>query len=150
MKTILAFCLFFFTPLSALAVEDGEVVYIGGTVAALKAGTLGNLDTTSPTALTLEYSGNKLAIPFARIDSFEYSQRLARHLGVLPTIAVGLVKQRQRKHFMRISYHDEANTSQVAVFEVPKQAPRTLLAVLQVRAPQGCRSQPYPKCGQQH
>jgi hypothetical protein len=150
MKTILAFCLFFFTPLSALAVEDGEVVYIGGTVAALKAGTLGNLDTTSPTALTFEYSGSKLAIPFARIDSFEYSQRLARHLGVLPTIAVGLVKQRQRKHFLRISYHDESNTSQVAVFEVPKGTPRALLAILQVRAPQGCRPQPQPKCGQQN
>jgi hypothetical protein len=56
-------------------------------------------------------------------------------LGVLPAIAVRLFKVRQRRHFFSFSYRDSNNVVQVAVFEVPKQMPRTLEAVLQTRAP---------------
>ncbi len=77
----------------------------------------------------------------------EYSQQVARHLGVLPAIAVGLVKRRQRRHFLRISYHDESSTAQVAIFEVSKETPHTLLAILEVRAPQGCKPHGNGRCG---
>ena len=80
-----------------------------------------------------------MAIPYAKVDSFEYTNQIARHLGVLPAIAVGLVKKRQRRHFFQISYHDENNLSQVVVFEVSKQMPQALLAVLQIRSPQACK-----------
>jgi len=125
--------------LSAVAVDMGQVAYVGGTVPALKEGTAGKLNTTLETALEFEYSGGKLAVPYARIDSFEYTDKRARRLGVVPTIAIGLFKHLQRRHFFRIDYHDQDNTPQVAVFEVPKQMPQTLLAVLQTRAPQGCK-----------
>jgi len=153
-KKLAAFCLLLVMSLPAGAVEGEQVKYTGGTVAALHTGLVGRLDTTSETIFTYEYSGNKLAIPYAKIDSFEYSVDVARHLGVLPAIAVALVRKRQRRHFFRISYHDESNVSQVAIFEVPKHMPRTLLAVLQVRAPQGCKSSPLTpyvpisRCGQ--
>lgn len=102
---------------------------------------MGKLDTTSQTALNFESPGGKLVIPFEEIDSYEYSQQVARHLGVLPAIAVGLVKRRQRRHFFRITYHDDSKTQQVAIFEVSKETPRSLLAVLQGRAPEGCKPQ---------
>jgi hypothetical protein len=137
----------FLMPLPTTAVEGGQVMYVGGTAETLKEGVLGRLDTTSQTALNFEYSGGKLVIPFEEIDSYEYSQQVARHLGALPAIAVGLVKRRQRRHFFRITYHDESKTRQVAIFEVSKETPRTLLAVLQGRAPQGCRPQASGKCG---
>ncbi len=140
MKRFVAFCLLLAISIPAAAVEDGQVMYVGGT-AALKEGTLGRLNTTSQTALVFESAGNTLIIPYAKIASFEYSQKVARHLGVLPAIAVGLMKKRQRRHFVQINYHDDSSVSQVAVFEVPKQMPRTFLAVLQARAPQGCRPQ---------
>jgi len=73
--------------------------------------------------LSFDYSGGKLIIPFEMIDSFEYSRQVARNLGVLPAIAVGLVKHRQRRHFFRISYHDESKAPQVAIFEVSKEMP---------------------------
>jgi hypothetical protein len=73
---------------------------------------------------------------------------VARHLGVLPAIAVGLVKKRQRRHYFRISYRDENGVVQVVVFEVPKNMPRTLLPILQTRAPQGCKTAPFAVCGQ--
>jgi hypothetical protein len=151
-KKLAAFCLLLVLAAPAGAVEGEQVKYMGGTVADLHAGLLGRLDTTSGTMLTYEYSGNKLVIPYAKIDSFEYSVDVARHLGVLPAIAVALVRKRQQRHFFRIGYHDENNVSQVAIFEVPKRMPPTLLAVLQVRAPQGCKASywaPYAtRCSQ--
>jgi hypothetical protein len=136
MKKLGAVCLLLVMSLPAGAVEDGQVMYAGGTIPALQAGVLGRFDTTSETVLSFEYGGNKLVIPYAKIDSYDSYEQVARHLGVMPAIAVGLVKKRQRRHFFQIRYHDESNLGQVAVFEVSKQLPRTLLAVLQTRSPQ--------------
>lgn len=146
MKKLAALCLLLAMSLPAGAVEDGQVIYAGGTVPALQAGVLGRLDTTSETMLSFEYAGNKLVIPYARIESFQYYEQVARHLGVLPAIAVGLVKRRQRKHFFQISYRDGGNSGQVAVFEVSKQMPQTLSAILQTRSPQGCKPSYVTRC----
>jgi hypothetical protein len=133
------FALFFLLvmSLSASALTDGQVMYAGGTVPGLGVNTIGRLDTASDTALTFESVGSKLAIPYSAIESFEYSQEVTRHLGVLPAIAVGLVKQCQPRHFFRITYHDQAHVSQTAISEVPKTMPRTLQAVLNARGPAG-------------
>jgi len=149
MKKIVALFLLSLTPLATPAVDDGQVMYVGGTAVALKEGVSGKLDATSPKVLSFDYSGGKLIIPFEMIDSFGYSRQVARHLGVLPAIAVGLVKHRQRKHFFRISYHDENKAPQVAIFEVSKEMPHVLLAILQARAPQGCKPQMNARCGVQ-
>lgn len=145
-RTMTALCMLLIFSMPSLAVEDGNVVYVGGTIVSLKEGTVGKLDLKSQAELTFESSAGKLAIPFAKIDFYENSQEVAHHLGVLPAIAVGLLKKRERKHFLRIAFRDENNASQVAIFEVPKKMPRTLLAILQQRAPQGCRPQAYEKC----
>jgi hypothetical protein len=142
MKKFAALCLLLVISLPADALENGQVMYTGGTVPALQAGVLGHLDTTSQTALSFEYGGNNLVIPYAKIDSFEHSAPVARHLGILPVIVVTLFRVRQRKHFIQISYRDETNSTQVAIFEVSKHAPRALFAVLQTRSPQGCKP-PY-------
>jgi hypothetical protein len=142
MKKLAAFCFFLSLCLPALAVEDGQVMYLGGTAPGVNAGVVGKLDTTAEAALIFEYSGNKVEIPYAAIQSFEYSKEVTHHLGVLPAIAVGMFKMRRRGHFFRISYHDSKNVAQTVVFEVPKQMPRTLLAVLTTRSPQA--SQPSP------
>lgn len=149
MRRIFALCLLtvILMPLPTPAVEGDQVMYVGGTVGALNKGILGKLDTTSQAALNFESPAGKLVIPFQEIDSYEYSQQVARHLGILPAIAIGLVKRRQRRHFFRITYHDESKTQQVVVFEVSKETPRSLLAVLQGRAPQGCHAQTSGKCG---
>lgn len=149
MKKFAAFCLFLVLSLPAGAVEDGQVMYAGGTVAGMQAGAIGRLDTASENMLSFDAAGNKLAIPYAKIDSFEYSEKVARHLGVLPAIAVGLVKKRQRKHFFAISYRDDTDSSQVVVFEVSKQLPQTLLAVLKFRSPQACQVTQKAKCDQE-
>jgi len=139
MQKLLAVCLLLTLSLPALAVEEGQVIYVGGSAAGVTAGVIGRLDTTSDTELIFEYSGNKLAIPYNAIQSFEYSKEVTRHLGVLPAIAVGMLKMRRHQHFFRISYRDSNHVEQAAVFEVPKHMPRTLKAVLETRAPGTCR-----------
>jgi len=122
---------------SSAAVEDGQVMYMGGTAAGMKAGAIGRLETTDPAVLVFTDGQGQFSIPYAGIDRFEYSRKLAHELGVLPTIAVGVVKQFKHRHFFRIQYHDANGTAQVAVFEVSKEMPQTLLAILQARAPRG-------------
>jgi len=144
MKKLVAVCLLLVMSLPAVAVEDSQVMYLGGTAPGANAGVVGRLEITSETALIFEYSGSKIVIPYAAIQSFQYSKEVRRHLGVLPAIAIGLVKMRRHRHFFRISYRDANNVEQAAVFEVPKHMPQILQAVLETRAPRTCK--PYLPC----
>lgn len=130
----------------AVGIEDGVVEYVGGTAAGLHEGDAGKFDLQSATELAFVSAAGRLAIPFGKIDSYGHTQVVARHLGVVPAVAVGLVKKRQSKHYLRIAYHDENNTPQVVIFEVPKQMPMTLMAVLAQRVPQGCKPAVAEKC----
>jgi hypothetical protein len=146
MKRFPQFCLFLFFSLSAFALEEGHARYVGGTVPGLTSGVIGRLDTTSTTSLTFARAGNKVEIPYASIESYEYSTDVTRHLGVLPAIAVGLVKMRRHSHYFSISYRTGAGgPAQIVVLEVPKDMPRSLQAILQTRAPQaGCNRKNAP------
>jgi hypothetical protein len=81
MKKPIVLCLLFALVAPLLAVEGNQVMYTGGTVAALNVNTIGRLDATSETALGFESSGTKLLIPYADIQSFEYSTEVAHLLG---------------------------------------------------------------------
>ena len=110
-----------------------------GRYQSIKAGAIGQFDLSSASQLSFQSPAGSVSIPYAAITSYEFSQEVTHHLGVAPAIAVGLIKKRQRQHFLRISYLDGNNVAQGAVFEVAKQMPRTLLAVLETKAPQGCK-----------
>jgi len=140
-KKLASLCLLLVVLLPARAVGDGQVMYVGGTIRVLQTGALGRLDATSQTALSFEYGGNKLLIPYAKIDCFGYWQKAAHNLGVLPAIAIALVRARQLKHSFRISFRDENNATQIAIFEVPKSMSETLRAVLLTHSPQICKPQ---------
>jgi hypothetical protein len=68
MKGFLLLCLLLVICRPVFAVENGEVMYAGGTVASLRDGALGRFDTTSVASLSFEFSGGRLAIPYAKID----------------------------------------------------------------------------------
>jgi hypothetical protein len=138
-KVIAILFLVILIPMAADAVEDGTVRYAGGTVTGLKEGSIGKLKTSSTRSLMFDSAGVSLVIQYAKIDSYEYTHPVARHLGVLPAMAVGMVKKRQRRHFFRISYRDDAGELRVAIFEVPKQMPPVLLAILKTEAPHSCK-----------
>lgn len=123
---------------TAFAVTGSEVAYVGGSLAGAKAGDIGSFDTTQANELIFAESSRKWSIEYTKILKIEYHNDVARHLGVAPAIAVGLLKHREKKHFFTLTYVDSSGTNQAAVFEVSKEAPRSLLAVLGIRAPQAC------------
>jgi hypothetical protein len=142
MKKVLVIMLFLITSLPLLAVDAGQVLYLGGTIPALSANTLGKLDFTSETALQFDSPKGKFSIPYKDIDAFKPTDELTHHLGVLPAIAVGLTRTRKHRHYFRIVYHNESNVSQVVLFEVPKHMPPLLQAVLKARVERVCKSEP--------
>ena len=138
-KPWIAIAMLFAASACSALVENSQAEYLGGTVPSIKTGAIGQFDLSSSSQLSFQSPAGSVSIPYATITSYEFSQEVTHHLGVAPAIAVGLIKKRQRQHFLRISYVDTNNVAQSAVFEVAKQVPRTLLAVLQTRVPQGCK-----------
>lgn len=132
----------------AFAVAGSEVAYIGGSLSLLKPGDIGAFDLSSATELVFSDDGKKVSIAYNKLKKIEYRKDVAVHLGVAPAVAVGLIKRRERRHFVTLTYTDEAGIQQAAVFEVAKDRPRTLLPILAARAPQACvisdRYQPCP------
>ena len=108
-----------------------SVKYIGGTAPELTTGTQGALDTSSD-QLTFQWGGS-LAIRYGQIQNFSYRDEPAVHLGILPLIAVTLIRPQIYRHIVSITYVDPSGQKQVAIFEVPKKARATLPVVLQER-----------------
>ena len=126
-------------PALASGVEGEDVKYVGGTIANLKEGGVGRLDIAGNNAFVFEYGGSRVKIPYASIQRFQYTQPLARRLGVAATIAVGIVKRRQRRHVVEVYFRDIAGVNQVGVFEVSKERVASVVAVLNARVSRPAR-----------
>jgi hypothetical protein len=123
----------FAVPAFASGVEGMEVRYLGGTIAGLADGQIGRFNTAAADALVFEHAGGTVAIPYASIQRYQYTQPLARRLGIAATIAVTMVKRRQRLHVIDVYYRDPAGVNQVATFELSKDRGRAVSIVLGAR-----------------
>jgi hypothetical protein len=124
-------------------VEAGQAAYTSGTLNVAQ-GTIGSLDIRVPATLVFKFAATssgsgEIDIPYDKITGFVYRTEVAHHIGVLPAIAVSLVKRRERKHYFTINFNDSSGVDQVTIFEVPKQDPPALLATLRSRSPQACK-----------
>jgi hypothetical protein len=126
-------------PAFASGVEGADVKYVSGTIASMMEGVVGRLDTAAGNALVFEHGGSRLEIAYASIQRFQYTQPLARRLGVAATIAVGVVKRRQRRHVVEVYFRDTAGVNQVAIFEVSKDRAGSVVAVLNARVSRPAR-----------
>ena len=130
---------------ACLADPPSAAVYRGGT-SALARGTSGLLDLSSPTTLVFRpkaqakgWTGMDIVAPFANLKIVTESTVDARQLGFFPMLFEGMVRTRQKRHFITVTYTDEQGKDQVAIFEVPKNDPKILCSILRVRAPESCR-----------
>jgi hypothetical protein len=147
MRRIVGIVLLLVLATNAFGVTGSEVAYIGGSVSGLKAGDVGSFDVSSATELVFTSNGERFPIAYDKIKKIEYRNEVTYHLGVAPAVVVGLIKQRERRYFFTLSYMDEAGVTQAAVFEVAKDAPRSLLPVFAARATKACVvSQKYQPC----
>jgi hypothetical protein len=126
-------------PALAVGVEGTAVMYVGGTVSNVTEGQVGHLDTTVDRSLLFEYGNSRVEIPYASMQRYQYTQPLAHRMGVAATIAVGIVKRRQRRHIVEVYFRDASGVNQVAVFEVSKNRAAAVVAVLNARVPRPAR-----------
>ena len=132
---------------TAFGVSGSEVMYVGGSVSAFTPGDIGAFEISSVNELRFVSNGKRLSVAYDKIKQIEYREEVAVHLGVAPAIVVSLIKRRERKHLITLTYADETGERQAAVFEVSKSAPSSLLPILAARAPQACMiSEKYRPC----
>ena len=70
----------------------------------------------------------RLAIPYDRVNSLEYGQKAGRRVGVAIMVSPIALLSKKRKHFVTLSYLDESDKQQAAVFELGKDVVRVTLA----------------------
>lgn len=111
----------------------GRVEYIGGTSAlfADKAG--GRLLLVNPETLRFEARSKAVDIPYERIHTLEYGQKVDRRYVSALLISPLFLLAKSRKHFLTIGYTDSDGHSQALIFRVEKGDVRSVLAGLEAR-----------------
>ena len=83
---------------SAMAMDGPEAQYVNGTAPGVKDGSIGTVDTTIATALEFHAGGAGFSIPYAGVQVYKYCEENRFRLGVLPAVAVGILKARSKRH----------------------------------------------------
>lgn len=123
------------------AVRGKAAKYVGGTVAGLSAGTNGFLELGDSAAVFQAKKGAKVSIPYNRIESLEYGQKVGRRVGaalgtamVISPVFLLLLFSKKRKHFLTIGFTDDAGAKQGAVFELAKGVVHETLTSLEAKS----------------
>jgi hypothetical protein len=128
----------------AVALDGPEAHYLGGTAPGVKEGSTGTLDTTLATALEFHAVGAGFSIPYTGVKVYKYKEENRFRLGVLPAIAVGMLKARSKRHLVTISWKDASGVSQVVT--PSKDDALGLMALLRARSTQACKVKVGPPC----
>jgi hypothetical protein len=107
--------------------------YIGGTVADLPSKSEGNINTTDEEVFLFRSKQASVRIPYDRINTLEYGQRVNRRYAEAILISPVLLLAKKRKHFLTVGYTDELGRQQAMVFELPKGAVRSVLVSLEAK-----------------
>ena len=108
-------------------------MYIGGTVGAIKEQTEGKSSTSDEKVFVFTYKKSKFQVPYERVNSLEYGQKAGRRIGLAIALSPLALFSKKRRHFLTISFKDENDKQQAAVFELGKDVIRTTLASLEAR-----------------
>jgi hypothetical protein len=117
----------------AFSVDKDKVQYVGGTVKGLHEGTTGYISLLDEIRFVFSGPGIQLAISYDKINNVEYGQKAGRRVGVAIMVSPIALLSKKRKHFLTVSYLDENDKQQVAVFELGKETVRVTLSSLEAR-----------------
>jgi hypothetical protein len=127
--------------------EQPDIEFVSGTVKGLTEGATGSLDMTTAETLEFRSGSGQFSVPYAEITNVKCHEENRFRLGVLPAIAVGLIKARSKRHFVMIEWKHADAPPEVVTLDLPKERARGLVAVLRARAPQACKSGLTQLCG---
>jgi hypothetical protein len=120
-------------PLLLAGDSGGRAQYIGGTVAALPSKSEGHINITDEEALLFRTKQASVRIPYSKINTLEYGQRVNRRYLEAVLISPLLLLAKKRKHFLTVGYTDERGNQQALVFQVDKGAVRQVLVGLEAK-----------------
>lgn len=120
-------------PLALAGDPGGRAQYVGGTIGGLPSKSEGNLNITDEDMLLFRTKKLFVRIPYERISTLEYGQKVSRRYASAILISPVLLLAKKRKHFLTVGYTDEAGEPQAMVFEVSKGAVRSVLVSLEAK-----------------
>ncbi|MBI2688587.1 MAG: hypothetical protein HYX27_19975 [Acidobacteria bacterium] len=111
----------------------GRVEYIGGTSSLFHDKAGGRLVTADATALRFETKAKSVEVPYQRIHTLEYGQKVDRRYISAVLVSPLFLLAKSRKHFLTIGYSDGEGRSQALIFRVEKGDVRAVLVSLEAR-----------------
>jgi len=114
------------------------VEYMGGTTAAIRPGSGGEIELTDRDYFAFYgHDGSKsvqVRVLYAHINLIEYGQQVDRRLALAMGVSPVFLLSKARKHYLTVGYTDEAGEQQALVFRVDKDAVRATLVALEARS----------------
>jgi hypothetical protein len=120
-------------PLLLAGDPGSRAQYIGGTVAGLPSKSEGNINLTDEEALLFRTKQASVRIPYDKINTIEYGQRVSRRYVSAVLISPVLLLAKSRKHYLTVGYTDEQGRQQALVFQVHKGEVRSVLVSLEAK-----------------
>lgn len=111
----------------------GRAEYVGGTASAFDERTEGRILTTDSSVMRFETKKRQVEVPYARIHTLEYGQKVDRRYISAMLISPFFLLAKARKHYLTVSYSDADGNSQALIFRVEKSDVRSLLVSLEAR-----------------
>lgn len=130
---VVLLALLMWTSLAAAGEQGASATVVGGTVAGIAGGEEGHIELTRTDAMVFRSKGGRLEVPYERIHTLEYGQRVNRRYVESILISPVLLLAKSRKHFLTIGYTDTEGHRQALVFRVDKSDVRAVLAGLEAK-----------------
>ena len=113
--------------LASGAVRGGEALYVSGTLSGLVENTAGRLDISGQSGMIFTAKKSTTAIPYKGIASLQYGQKADRR-------KAAALLSKKRKHYLTVTFVDEAGSNQYAVFELAKGIVKPVINRLETRS----------------
>ena len=111
----------------------GRAEYVGGTSAAFAQKAEGRIITADASALRFETKSKAVEIPYNRIHTLEYGQKVDRRYISAILVSPLMLLAKSRKHFLTVGYNDGEGRAQALIFRIEKNDVRSLLVGLEAR-----------------
>jgi hypothetical protein len=121
--------------LSIVAAQPGvPAQFVGGTLPEIKAKSHARLDVTGNEALVFAWGKTELRIPYSKVSTLEYGQKVSRRYAAAVLISPVLLLSKSHQHFVTLGFEDSDGRQQALVFRVEKGDIRSVLAGLEARS----------------
>ena len=133
-KSLYAFCSLLLLMGAAWAgLGSDKTMYMGGTINTVKEQSEGVSSARDEKVFTFTSPAGNITIPYDRVDSLEYGQKAGRRVAAAVLVSPYILFSKKRRHYLTISWKDENDKQQAAVFELGKGIVRVTLATLEAR-----------------